>query len=340
MVRTFKKFYNRDLPIYSAQYWYIGEKESLPGYIENSTNLSPLFISVEKQGVGIHYDKNIRKSALDKMFQYFLDDSKRIEKICKLYEDVYVESKDILKNVTHDDIQALFNLNANKILPILTILMQVGKLKGKKWEKIAKHAVKSRTENDKVIYSTGLKIYDLIQQKFPNNDDLANLVTIEEAVSGMLPSEEELNRRRKGWILLDGKLHSGIDSVEDFLKSKDVVIDSDSTKMCLDIRGTVAYKGCVSGIVKTIFTTPDIFKVKEGEIIVSPMTTPDFMIAIRKAAAIVTDEGGITCHAAIVARELKKPCIIGTKISTQILKDGDFIEVDGHHGIVHILKRN
>ena len=59
----------------------------------------------------------------------------------------------------------------------------------------------------------------------------------------------------------------------------------------------------------------------------------------RKAKAIVTDEGGITCHAAIVSRELGKVCVVGTKIATQIFKDGDMVEVDANKGVVRIIKR-
>lgn len=62
------------------------------------------------------------------------------------------------------------------------------------------------------------------------------------------------------------------------------------------------------------------------------------MTPMKKAAAFVTDEGGMLCHAAIVARELKKPCIIGTKFATQILRDGDLVEVDANRGIITILK--
>ena len=69
------------------------------------------------------------------------------------------------------------------------------------------------------------------------------------------------------------------------------------------------------------------------------MTTPDFVPLIRKASAIITNEGGITCHAAIVACELKKPCIVGTKIATKILRDGDLVEVDANNGVVRILER-
>ena len=69
------------------------------------------------------------------------------------------------------------------------------------------------------------------------------------------------------------------------------------------------------------------------------MTTPEFLSAMKKVAAFVTDEGGIACHAVIVAREIKKPCIIGTKIATQVLKDGDEVEVDAEQGVVRILRR-
>jgi pyruvate,water dikinase len=77
----------------------------------------------------------------------------------------------------------------------------------------------------------------------------------------------------------------------------------------------------------------------KNEVLVANMTTPDFVPAMKKASAVVTDEGGITCHAAIVARELKKPCIIGTKIATQVLHDGDLVEVDADNGVVRILER-
>lgn len=69
------------------------------------------------------------------------------------------------------------------------------------------------------------------------------------------------------------------------------------------------------------------------------MTTPDYIQLIKKSSAIITDEGGLLCHAAIVAREFKKPCVIGTKIATKILKDGDLVEVDANKGIVKILKK-
>lgn len=106
------------------------------------------------------------------------------------------------------------------------------------------------------------------------------------------------------------------------------------------LKGMVAYKGYVKGRAKITFNPAgDIKKIGKGDILVTSMTTPDFVPLIKKASAIITDEGGLLCHAAIVSRELKKPCIIGTKIATKVIKDGDLVEVDANKGIVRILER-
>lgn len=104
-----------------------------------------------------------------------------------------------------------------------------------------------------------------------------------------------------------------------------------------ELKGQVAVKGLVVGRVKIVNTVQEIVKMHSGNILVSHMTNPDIVPAMRMAAAIVTDLGGITCHAAIVARELGKPCVIGTKIATKILNDGDMVEVNANKGIVRIL---
>ena len=100
------------------------------------------------------------------------------------------------------------------------------------------------------------------------------------------------------------------------------------------IKGQPAVAGMATGKVKIINTPAEMLKMHQGDILVSHMTNPDIVPAMKKAAGIVTDLGGITCHAAIVSRELGTPCIIGTKAATQILKDGDRVEVDAEKGEV------
>jgi len=111
-----------------------------------------------------------------------------------------------------------------------------------------------------------------------------------------------------------------------------------------EIKGVIANKGIYQGIAKvlrTIFSdnvVKEIKKVRKGDILVANTTGPEVMAACERAGAIVTDEGGITSHAAIVSRELGVPCIIGTKIATKIFKDGDYIEVDANKGVVRKIK--
>ena len=112
-----------------------------------------------------------------------------------------------------------------------------------------------------------------------------------------------------------------------------------NTKSVGIIKGNVACGGLVRGIVRLIITNEiKSLTFNKGDILVSTSTSPELMPLIRKCGAIITDEGGLTCHAAIISRELKIPCVIGTKTATQILKNGDEVEVDADNGIIKIIK--
>ena len=113
-------------------------------------------------------------------------------------------------------------------------------------------------------------------------------------------------------------------------------VDTDIHKL----RGTTASKGStVQGLVRIIFSPRDFFRFQKGDILIAPETTPDFVPLMKIAKAIITEVGGVTSHAAIISRELGIPCITGTKIATQVLKDGDEVEVDANKGIVKVLRR-
>lgn len=115
-----------------------------------------------------------------------------------------------------------------------------------------------------------------------------------------------------------------------------VVSEADSKVL---VRGLPASPGVASGVVHVIDNPDDIDQFKKGEILVTLMTSPDWVPAMKKAAAIVTNNGGMTCHAAIVSREMQIPCIVGTKskkvAATDVLKTGDVITVDATNGIVY-----
>ena len=101
------------------------------------------------------------------------------------------------------------------------------------------------------------------------------------------------------------------------------------------VKGLGASPGIGIGKVKIVLSSDEINKVEEGDVLVTTMTTPDMVPAMRKASAIVTDEGGLTCHAAIVSRELGIPAVVGTGNATKVLKEGMIVTVDGDKGLVY-----
>ncbi len=121
------------------------------------------------------------------------------------------------------------------------------------------------------------------------------------------------------------------------------ILGQEDYSKIVEIKGEVASKGLVTGTAFVFYWSDDVSKkmreMPPGSILVAPQTHPTYMPAIRLAKALVCDEGGVTGHAAIVSRELKKPCVIGLHIGTKVIRTGDEIEVDANKGIVKILKR-
>lgn len=159
---------------------------------------------------------------------------------------------------------------------------------------------------------------------------------LEQIVAGRGPSADELNQRWKNSALvMSSRGFRWIPRIE--LDAFDQTIDDRHTELdytVTELRGRPAVAGTARGIVKRIESPADIPKMNQGDILISAMTIPEIVPAMRKAAAIVTDEGGLTCHAAIVSRELGIPCLIGTKIVTKIFHDGDLAEVNTAAGFI------
>ncbi|PJE69336.1 phosphoenolpyruvate synthase [Candidatus Shapirobacteria bacterium CG10_big_fil_rev_8_21_14_0_10_38_14] len=121
------------------------------------------------------------------------------------------------------------------------------------------------------------------------------------------------------------------EEVKEIKKAEDEISDK---KIILE--GAAASPGIGWGKVVLIKSKKEINKVKQGDVLVTSMTTPDFVPAMKKVSAIVTDKGGLTSHAAIVSRELGVPCVVGTEIATKILKNGAVITVDGGKGKIYL----
>jgi phosphohistidine swiveling domain-containing protein len=185
----------------------------------------------------------------------------------------------------------------------------------------------------KEIYKrTGARVSDMYFYDMKEMKDLFD---------GKILDEDLMRERSKGYVLISLKDKQYILTGDEFKKLYLEVVKS--RLKISQLKGAIASRGIVAGRVRLLIhnkrnVSKEAEKFKKGEILVTEMTRPGIIMACHKASAIITDEGGITCHAAIVARELGIPCIIGTKIATQVLKDGDLVEVDADKGIVKILK--
>lgn len=152
---------------------------------------------------------------------------------------------------------------------------------------------------------------------------------------GYLPNSKEIESRKSKYLYIvkngNFKLFSGKNAEKVFLKE----IGAENIDLEVkEIKGNSASKGIGKGKAHIILRKNEIPDFKNGEVLVTIMTNPDFVVIMKKAVAIVTDEGGVLCHAAIVSRELDIPCVVGTRVATKVLKNGDIVEVDAFKGVV------
>ena len=196
-----------------------------------------------------------------------------------------------------------------------------------------------REEGEKHTETCNRLMVTFLQNAFPELGGLIYFMTPEEAeIYATDPDSvrQRLESRRDGCALVDEEAYP-IEELDTALARRSLVLQKTGLVQAKEFRGTTAFAGRVQGTVRIVHSNSDLKKVKSGEILVTEMTNPDYVPAMKIAGAVITDEGGMTCHAAIASRELKVPCIVGTKIATQVLKDGDRVEVDATTGIIRIL---
>lgn len=161
--------------------------------------------------------------------------------------------------------------------------------------------------------------------------------------SGATVGAEEIAIRKEEGYVLDIRegvlaLRSGSKSIRETIRLEGMADPVEELSREQEVKGLVASRGRATGRVRVIDNASKIPEFEDGEILVTYMTTIEFTPLFRKAIAVVTDEGGMSCHAAIVSREFKLPCIVGTKVGTRVLETGDMVEVDAENGVVRILE--
>ena len=184
-------------------------------------------------------------------------------------------------------------------------------------------------DNYSYFLSKSMNFFQSLAKKMGITYNQLRWMTIDEILEGF--DVTQIERREQSHSI--ELVHEEI-----ILKELDTIVKNQNLKEYI-IKGTIANKGRAQGKVCIVNSVEDNHNISKGDILVSVMTQPAFIPAMEKAAAIVTDIGGLTCHAAIVSRELGKPCIVSAKIATQVLNNGDFVEVDANQGVVKIIKK-
>ncbi|MCB9359657.1 hypothetical protein H6503_07030 [Candidatus Woesearchaeota archaeon] len=156
---------------------------------------------------------------------------------------------------------------------------------------------------------------------------------------GEKPLIEEINKRqgKSVWHCKDGKANLLLGKeAEEFIASKNIEHDEKQDGIS-ELKGICACPGKAKGRVKVINTPSEMDKMEKGDVMVAHTTFPSLVPAMKKASAIITEDGGMTCHAAIVSREMGTPCITGIKSALLYLEDGVEVDIDAGEGIVKIL---
>ena len=182
-----------------------------------------------------------------------------------------------------------------------------------------------------------------IAKKENRNIEYLTCLTQEEFESyiknGNLPEEDIMEKRFTASFLYFKNGSMEIGTGDSIVKELENLIVGQEQNTVGKIKGVVGFKGKAKGIARVIHDPFKVWKFEEGDILVTGMTRPEFLPFVKKARAIVTDAGGILSHAAITAREMKKPCIVGTEVATSIIKDGDLVEVDADNGIITVINK-
>jgi len=314
-------------------------------------------------------NKKLKKYQKEKNFSEFLKDTKlkqKIERYIKKYfwfKTDFYRAKKINPELLLKDI--LFEIENNKKSVILKELKDIDK----NFAKIIKRRnqllsnIKLTREEKRNISFYKFIINWMDQRKvgsmkglyyfysFIGNlarkfdlkyDDLA-IYTVDEIKDFLrdkkkISKKNIINRNKEVFFLYEKGKKTGIFYEEKAKKIFTTAIYANKEK---EIKGEVACRGGikkVKGKIRIVHR-PRKDKFNKGEILVTSMTRVEFIHIMRKAKAVITNEGGMACHAAIVSRELNIPCIVGTKIATKVLKDGDLVEVDTDKGIVRVFKK-
>jgi phosphoenolpyruvate synthase/pyruvate phosphate dikinase len=339
---VYEKIFTRDFSLPMLQVWYKGEAYDKKPWSNEQQAFLPYIVFVREDDTvksyydprGVEWIKNHIKESI-KHDKNFLDKlEKQVNEKLKPIQPIYESEISLSKNKLLEFIK-----NFETAYPWVEAMWWLCEMSTEELGNLDISSIrKLREKTTKLSAGTDVVVRKSLVEIFPKIKDFIHVLKIEEIKTEEFPKLEELKTRDKGFVFTQNKLYLN-KNVDDIEKEYGILLErEDIDENVSEIKGVEAYPGIVRGKVRRVMGHKQIDLIKEGEILVSPMTMPDFLPAMEKAAAFITDEGGMTCHAAIVAREMKKPCVVGTKTATKILKDGDLVEVNANKGFIRKIK--
>lgn len=336
----YKKTLTRPLPLIRVELYAQGEYEGIKWLTNNQFYFNPLFI-YDGGKVTVYYNNISQKENPINMYAF----------LCRNYDDFIdkynqmMEACGYIEKVIADEIRLevdSFILAINKIYPFSSLGNLAGNLPEFLVGKVYGKLKEFREKKDELL--TRAEEFFLAYSENIVGKELLCFYRINEIFSEKDNDWELIKEREKGYLYFNNLIlvENRQNQINEYLNGNHIALLDGEKEDVSDekqLAGTCAFGGKVKGLVTIVENEKDFHKMKQGDILVASMTIPKFLPVMKLAGAMVTDEGGALCHAAIVARELKIPTIIGTKRATKVLDDGDLIEVDANNGKVTICKR-
>ncbi|MFZ2664480.1 MAG: PEP-utilizing enzyme [Patescibacteria group bacterium] len=326
--------------------------------------LSPASLEFKELEDMLKIVEHIKKHGYDETYQNLLEE--QMNNYCWLnmwditenpltldhYDKSVKEIEQTLKNPAKE-IEKLKNAEKNAQLKLTRTLEKVGASRSlQDHVNLLQEYIKLRTVRKNSIseahYYIKPLLLEIAKKLNINSEDIfflsyQEIINLMKRPSRRLLIETEILKRKGGWgiLMLNGNIIilSGIKGVVEAIERYHIIPKPIEGKNNL-ITGRSANNGYAKGPAKIVYNVGQLNKVAKGDILVTKMTTPDFVMAMNKCAGIITDEGGITCHAAIVSREMNKPCIVGAKNATSNIQDGYIIELEATKGFARIVQKN
>lgn len=332
IIQEYYKIMTRPLSLIDCGCWDIGERIKLPEKFKNLLFFDPLFIYTPKKAVAVYYNFTDPKQNPQPLIDFLEENSSWFRKEKIIFDENCEKIRNSIKN-NSDNFKNIINLN-HEIWPMIAVANVLGSTEFfKVSNNLRKICIQIRNESDDVLHPSLTYINKVIAKKF--NLEAENYL-LSELLSNTIPNKLTLKKRTGSWGYHQGNIFFNI---KKYCDDNKILIINPTKKHGDTIVGSIACKGFIKGRAKVIFELSELNKIKKGDILVTPMTTPEMITALKKASAIITDEGGITCHAAIISRELKIPCVIGTVNATKLISDNDLLEVDANKGKIKIMKK-